>query len=142
MRIGARAARAVVLTWLACRPMSRRAESVGESDEVALTKVRAKLTRSMAITGQIPWITVPLGIVLTAWVIAGEETTVNLNGVANVSLTVAVPAAVAKVVWDRTQKQRLRKRCTELEESNDRLNSECHRLTEEVKRLRGLGGNT
>lgn len=129
-------ARAVGERKLAFANMFRRRIPESATDDVALAAIRAKLTLSMARTNQVPWITVPTGVVLVALFISGQETSVSLSMVSNVSLTFAVPAGVAKILWDRSQKKRQRARISQLEKSNERLDAECTRLKDEIDRLR------
>lgn len=71
-----------------------------------------------------------------AWVVAGETTVVNLNVVLTVTVSITVPAALAKILWDRRQKRRQRGRLTDLERENRELTVEAARLRGENDALR------
>jgi membrane protein implicated in regulation of membrane protease activity len=70
--------------------------------------------------------------------IAGEATTVNVGLAAAVSVT--LPAGLAKMWWDRTQKRRLRERITELEDENRSLIGEVGELRGQLRESRRQRG--
>jgi Flp pilus assembly protein TadB len=104
--------------------MARPSGSKRRSEDLALAKLQTKTARSMAAWDKLPWVTGPLAAFGIAAVVAGEATAIDLNVVANLGLTIAVPAAIVKYLWDRSQKRRQRKRLDELEKENQALREE------------------
>lgn len=116
------------------RQVSRRS---GQLD-VELAKIQAKTGRSIARWDKLPWLTGPAAGVGIAWVVAGQSTAIDLNVVANFGLTVAVPAALVKYVWDRRQKQRQRRRLDELERENQDLKVKLGETEGRLQEVRAL----
>jgi hypothetical protein len=109
----------------------------GRSDrDVEIAKIEAKTVRSVARIDKWPWVTVPIAVIAVAALIAGEDTNVDLNLLANVSLTAVVPLGLIKIVWDRRQKIRLRARVSSLEAENMSLRNERSQLKGQLKEAR------
>lgn len=94
----------------------------------------------MARWQQLPWVTCPLAFAFAVWVVAGKTTQVDLNLVANLGLSIAVPAGVVKIVWDRHQKRRQRKRISELEKENIELREQAAELRGQLQAGRERAG--
>ncbi len=111
--------------------------------EIELARLEGKTARSMTRWDKAPWVVVSTALALVAWFVAGETTAIDLNVVANASLTLAVPAGTIKILLDRQKKIKQRKRISELEAENTELRTQRARLEgqlEERNRLDPPGG--
>lgn len=106
-----------------------------------LAQLQAKTARSMSRWDKLPWVTGPAAAVGIAWVVSGEATAIDLNVVANVGLTFAVPGALAKYLWDRRQKQRQRRRLDDLEKENQDLRVKLAETEGRLGELRALSAS-
>lgn len=103
-----------------------------------MAKVHAKIGLRLALIDRIPWVTCPAASVAIAAVVAGKATSIDLSLIANVGLSVAVPAGIVKYLWDRRQKRRQRKRLDELEKENEALKVELAETRGRLSEVRAL----
>jgi hypothetical protein len=80
--------------------------------EAATTRTLARWDAAKRV---VPWCVGGAAAVGVAWQLGGEKTVIDINWILGASLSVTLPAGLAKILWDRAQKKRLRKRETELE---------------------------
>lgn len=117
------------------RPKAAPSTRIREA-EIAATTSRV-LARWDALRRILPWGLGGAAAVGVAAEIAGKVTVVSVNWVLGASLTVTVPAGLAKVLWDRAQKKRLRKRQTQLEAKIAELEQEKLQYVAQVGQLNG-----
>lgn len=89
-------------------------ERARQDGTTARTFVRWNALRTI-----IPWIFGSAAAAVCAWQLAGKSTNVDVT--LGIAFSIAVPAGIVKIFWDRSQKVRLRKRIEELEAENQRL---------------------
>jgi hypothetical protein len=126
--------------WLSSADMAE--DNGGRSPDRAVEAADARTARTFvrwdAARRIAPWFFGSAAAVGVAAVLAGEATGVDIrvNVVLSAALTLAVPAAVAKIFWDKRQKRRLRDRVTELEDANRTLEREAGMLSGQITELR------